>query len=92
MLVVLPEEGRFEEVEGRLGADFLDEVDEKRRPNAFAKLTMPRFDFKTDLELIKSLTSMGMMAPFGSGADFASITKEAELCSQATPCTGRTSR
>jgi serpin B len=79
MLVVLPEEGRFEEIEGRLSASFLDEVDAEMRPDEFVKLTMPRFDFETDLDLIRSLTSMGMTAPFGSTADFAGITEEAAL-------------
>lgn len=79
MLVILPEEGRFEEVEGRLDAGFLDEVDEQIRPDEFVKLTMPRFDFETDLDLPESFDSMGMTAPFGGAADFGRITNEADL-------------
>ena len=79
MLVVLPEEGRFEEVEGRLNAGLLDEVDAKMDPDAYVRLTMPRFDFETQLDLIPLLRSMGMTLPFGGTADFGGITKEADL-------------
>jgi serpin B len=79
MLVVLPEEGRFEEVEGRLDAGLLDEVDAKMDPDAYVRLTMPRFDFETQLDLIPLLSSMGMKLPFGGAADFGGITREAPL-------------
>lgn len=79
MLVILPEEGRFEEVESRLDASLLDEVNGNMRPDEFVKLTMPRFDFETDLDLPKSFDSMGMTAPFSGAADFGGITEEADL-------------
>ncbi|CAA9458084.1 MAG: hypothetical protein AVDCRST_MAG25-408 [uncultured Rubrobacteraceae bacterium] len=80
MLVVLPEKRRFEEIEGRLSAGLLDEVDEEMRPGEYVKLTMPRFDFETNLDLIPLLRSMGMTIPFDSGAaDFSGITKEGDL-------------
>ncbi len=79
MLVVLPEEGRFEEVEGRLDAGLLDEVDAKMDPDAYVRLTMPRFDFETQLDLVPLLSSMGMKLPFGGAANFGGITREAPL-------------
>ena len=80
MLVVLPAEGDFEEIEGRLSARFLDEVDEKIRPGEYVKLTMSRFDFETRLDLIPLLRSMGMTSPFDIGAaDFSGITSEGPL-------------
>jgi serpin B len=80
MLVVLPEEGRFEEIEGRLDADFLDEVGAKINPDAYVRLTMPRFDYETRLDLLPLLRSMGMTTPFDGGeADFSGITREAPL-------------
>ncbi|CAA9430148.1 MAG: hypothetical protein AVDCRST_MAG03-3177 [uncultured Rubrobacteraceae bacterium] len=79
MLVVLPEEGRFEEIEDRLDAGLLDEVDAKIDPDAWVRLTMPRFDFETRLDLVPLLRSMGMTIPFGGAADFGGITREAPL-------------
>jgi serpin B len=80
MLVVLPEEGRFEEIEDRLDAGFLDEVGAKINPDAYVRLTMPRFDYETRLDLLPLLRSMGMTTPFDGGkADFSGITREAPL-------------
>jgi serpin B len=80
MLVVLPEEGRFEEIEGRLNADLLDEVGAKINPDAYVRLTMPRFDYQTRLDLLPLLRSMGMTAPFDGGtADFGGITRAGGL-------------
>lgn len=80
MLVVLPEKGRFREIEGRLGAGLLDEVEGKIRPDEYVKLTMPRFNFETRLDLIPLLRSMGMTSTFDDGAaDFSGITGEKDL-------------
>jgi serpin B len=54
MLVILPDEGSFGQVEERLGAALLDEG----RGNLLETqvgLTMPRFGFETDLKLIDLL-------------------------------------
>jgi serpin B len=80
MLIILPEEGRFEQVEERLGAGFFDEVRRSLRQEEYVRLTMPRFDFETDLDLPKLLMAMGMTAPFDPGAaDFSGMTGEREL-------------
>jgi serpin B len=63
MLVILPAEGRFGQVEERLGAALLDEV----RGNLLetqVELTMPRFGFETDLKLIDLLEGLGLRLPF----------------------------
>ncbi len=78
MLVLLPKAGRFEEVEGRLNAGFLEDVDQRLRPR-YVGLTLPRFDFETDLELPKLLKQMGLTSPFGPGADFSGMTGEKDL-------------
>jgi serpin B len=73
MLVILPEEGRFEEVEGRLGAGFFDGVRRGLR-DEYVRLTMPRFEFETDLDLVELLGTMGMKTPFSGAADFSGMT------------------
>jgi serpin B len=79
MLVIVPEEGRFEQVEERLGAGFFDEV-RGGLSEHYVRLTMPRFDFETDLNLPELLAAMGMKTPFDPGAaDFSGMTGEREL-------------
>jgi serpin B len=74
MLVILPEEGRFEQIEDRLSAGFFDEVRRGLRQE-YVGLAMPRFDFETDLDLPKLLEAMGMADPFDPGAaDFSGMT------------------
>lgn len=79
MLVILPEEGRFRQVEGRLGAGLVDEINR----NSFetrVKLTMPRFGFATDLKLIDVLEGLGLRLPFDPyEADLSGVTKEERL-------------
>lgn len=77
MLVILPEEDRFEQIEARLSAGFFDEVRGGLRDD-YARLTMPRFDFEIELNLRKLLTAM--RDPFDqSTADFSGITGEKGL-------------
>lgn len=77
MLVILPDEGRFETVEERLNSGFLGEVD-RSLDTKYVSLTMPRFDFETDLDLKERLKAMGMTRPFDA-ADFSGITGAKDL-------------
>jgi serpin B len=77
MLIILPEEGRFEQVEERLNAGFLDGVSDELNLK-YVRLTMARFDFETDLKLEKLLKIMGMEKPF-SDADFSGMTGDRSL-------------
>jgi serpin B len=81
MLVVLPEEGRFEEIEGRLDTAFLDEVGAKINPNAYVRLTMPRFDYETRSDLLPLLRSMGMTTPSMVERPISAASREKRLCS-----------
>ena len=79
MLVILPDRGGFASVEGRLDAGFLDEA-RRRLRSKYVRLTMPRFDFETDLDLKGLLGQMGLRAPFDPGAaDFSGITGGEDL-------------
>jgi serpin B len=79
MLVILPSEGGFGSVEDRLDAGFLEGVRRGLKPRG-VELTMPRFDFETDLDLKERLRSMGLKLPFDDDvADFGGITQEEHL-------------
>jgi serpin B len=72
MLVILPQEGQFENVEAALSADFLNQVRTQTQLRD-VQLTMPRFEFDADLDLKGLLTSLGMNNPFSGVADFNGI-------------------
>lgn len=79
MLLVLPDEGRFADVEARLGTGLLDEVAPGLEP-AFTSLTMPAFEIRTPLPLKDPLIALGMPDPFADGvADFSGINPDADL-------------
>ena len=77
MLVILPDEGSFGTVEEHLNAGFLDEV-EGSLETKYVRLTMPRFDFETDLDFKERLKAMGMTRPF-EDADFSGMTGGKDL-------------
>jgi serpin B len=72
MLVIVPRPGRFEAVEAALSADFLSGVRSQTQLRD-VELTMPRFEFDTDLDLKELLAGMGMQNPFSGAADFSGI-------------------
>jgi serpin B len=72
MLVIVPEAGHFEAVEAALNSDFLNQVRGQAQVRD-VQLTMPRFEFDTDLDLQALLTKLGMENPFGGAADFSGI-------------------
>jgi serpin B len=79
MLVILPEEDSFDSIEENLDAGSLEEVRRDLQPQG-VELTMPHFDFDTDLDLKERLRSMGMEIPFDDdAADFSGITEEEHL-------------
>jgi serpin B len=79
MVILLPESGRFAEVESSLDAAHFAEIRTALSQSQSAvNLTMPRWDFETSLSLADTLRAMGMIAPF-EGADFSGISSEVEL-------------
>jgi serpin B len=79
MLIILPDEGGFGEVEERLGADLLDELNARLSDHRVG-LTMPRFDFEEELKLIDLMKGLGLRLPFDPyGADFSGVTKKERL-------------
>ena len=79
MLIVLPDEGGFGQVEERLGADLLEELD-ARLSDHRVTLTMPRFDFEEKLKLVDLMEGLGLRLPFDPyGADFSGVTRKERL-------------
>jgi serpin B len=79
MWVILPAEGRFEEVQGQLGVDWIEAV----RRDAGARrviLTLPRFGFETSLELHDLFREMGMAHVFCPALDFEGMAEGGDLC------------
>ena len=78
MLVILPEAGQFEAVEAALSTEFLNQVRGQAQVRD-VQLTMPRFEFDTDIDLRALLTDMGLQNPFGGAANFSGILADGGL-------------
>lgn len=79
MVVLLPEAGRFHDIEDRLGGEWVEDV-----LGAFSRqeviLSMPKFRFETPVIPLKdTLSGMGMPNAFSDGADFSGMTGAPEL-------------
>jgi serpin B len=79
MIVLVPDEGRFDGFEAGLDAAVYDQVLSEMRPR-LVQLTMPRFDFTSEFMLRDTLSGMGMPVPFTPGAaDFSGMTAQEAL-------------
>ncbi len=79
MLLIVPDEGQFGEVEKAFTPQLLEEI----RSNlslAAVRLSMPKFKMETDFNLSQTLANMGMPAAFDrSLADFSGMTGRKDL-------------
>ena len=80
MLVVVPDEGSFDFVEGRIG-DVVGEIDGSTS-HPQVRLEFPRFEFRTQAALKSILAELGMPTAFTEAADFSGMTDEATLLIQ----------
>ncbi len=73
MVVVVPDAGQFEAIESQLSPEFLAAA--RAGADTYdVNLRMPKFDFKSDLDLTAILPEMGMPVPFDSAlADVSGI-------------------
>jgi serpin B len=69
MMILLPAEGQFEALEAQLSGDIFAWLREAGQLHDVT-LTMPRFEFETELDLVQALQGMGLTSPFGAEADF----------------------
>lgn len=83
MVVIVPDEGRFDEVVAGLDPELV-RTDSAGAATGLVVLALPRFEFRTQLELSTVLEDLGMESAFrpppGEGtADFSGMTAEPEL-------------
>jgi serpin B len=81
MVLLLPEEGRFDEVEVTLSADLVAGVMEDLTTEQ-VRLSLPKFEFDSEFNLSDVLVEMGMPSAFGlgaEGADFSGMTGDRAL-------------
>lgn len=72
MLIILPDSGRFQEIENSLGADFIFGILD-RLEDASLALRLPKFNTTSQYLLGETLQSMGMTTAFGPEADFSGM-------------------
>ncbi|NIM96341.1 MAG: serpin family protein [Anaerolineales bacterium] len=78
MVILLPEEGRFEEFESALSVEQVAEIIGSMQFESLI-LTMPKFEFESDFSLSKTLAEMGMPTAFGFDADFSGMNGKRDL-------------
>ncbi len=79
MVLVVPDFGRFAEIEAGFDAAFLDGA-LAAATGKDLDLTMPSFEFDHDIDLVPLLQSLGMVDAFVPGvADFTGISADAQL-------------
>jgi serpin B len=79
MLLIIPDEGRFAEVEATLSDGLIAHAVADSAPIEVA-LTMPKFEFRTQVGLNPALRELGMVAAFDGGtADFSGMTAAERL-------------
>jgi serpin B len=78
MVILMPDEGRFEEIESRIDgpllATMLGSLEQTR-----ISVTMPRFEIRTRVTMNELLQELGMRDAFTSAADFSGIDGRRDL-------------
>jgi len=72
MLVILPDEDYFYELEERLGNDLITEIT-GNLVDVNLQLSMPKFETVSAFQLENTLSSMGMASAFDMSADFSGM-------------------
>ena len=78
MLIVVPAEGRFADVEAQLTADFVQGVADSLSDERVA-LSMPKFDAATFVDFSQILRQLGIVDAFGGKADFSGMSGKKDL-------------
>jgi len=75
MLFVLPDEGRFDEVEAALDSGMLADI-RTGLASADVILKLPRFAFDAAYDVVPALEALGVSSAFGPGADFSRMSSD----------------
>ncbi len=79
MTVVLPAEGRLDQVSAAVADGGLTEILAANKPT-MVQLTLPKWEFRTQAALADVLTAMGMPTAFDpNAADFSGMTEQEQL-------------
>lgn len=79
MLIILPDAGRFDDVEGNLSAGLVEEV-RTALAGTEVDISLPKFEIRTQADLVGALTALGMTDAFDPNvADFTGISTEEQL-------------
>ena len=78
MLVILPDQGVYQEYEDKLTLDALNEILGGMEYRSVF-LTFPKFEFESELSLADTLIAMGMPLAFSDLADFSGMTGDRDL-------------
>ena len=74
MVIILPDEGTFEEFESSLTGEKVNNIIDDMEKNTCLILTMPKLDYKSSFNLKETLEAMGMTDAFSmAAADFSGI-------------------
>jgi len=78
MLVLVPDQGNFQEFEADLSAESLDGII-SRMAYTPIRLKFPKFEFESEISLAETLAAMGMPEAFSAAADFSGMTGDKDL-------------
>jgi serpin B len=78
MVVLVPDQGSFENFESGLDGARLDQIINGLEYHPMY-LTMPKFEFESEVSLAQELAAMGMPSAFSEAADFSGMTGNQDL-------------
>ncbi len=79
MWVILPAEGRWETVQARLGVGMMAEI-EQQAQMAHVRLSMPKFEYASDMSLNELLIPMGLTQAFCPAGNYSGISEGEGMC------------
>nr|ACJ05607.1 alpha-1-antitrypsin [Epinephelus coioides] len=78
MMIVLPDEGKMQEVEGYINKDYIRHWHDSLYRSS-VDLSLPKFSISAEASLGSTLTEMGITDAFADNADFSGISNEIKL-------------